>query len=91
VIANLGAELETGPLAYFDHAALARDYADAGACAVRVPRSLLAEIRDAVDIPLLHNELIVSSYQVYEARALGADSVLTPCCPTCHLPLETTR
>jgi indole-3-glycerol phosphate synthase len=76
VIANLGADLETSPLAYFDHTALARGYADAGACAISVSRSLLPEVRDAVDIPLLHNELIVSSYQVYEARALGADSVV---------------
>lgn len=36
----------------------------------------LAAVRQAVDIPLLRKDFIVSSYQLFEARVYGADLVL---------------
>ena len=68
-----------------DPAALARDYQDGGAHVVsvltegrRFGGSLddLAAVRAAVDIPVLRKDFIVSSYQLWEARAYGADLVL---------------
>jgi indole-3-glycerol phosphate synthase len=55
-----------------------------GACAVSVPAAgrnpedALAElrrIRASVQLPLLYDDLLVAHYQVYEARAHGADAV----------------
>jgi indole-3-glycerol phosphate synthase len=68
-----------------DPAALAADYAAAGARAVsvlterrRFGGSLadLAAVRAAVDVPVLCKDFIVSPYQVHEARLHGADIVL---------------
>lgn len=68
-----------------DPAALAADYADAGARVISVltePRRFggsLADfdsVRAAVDAPLLRKDFIVSPYQVHEARLHGADMVL---------------
>lgn len=68
-----------------DPAALAAEYAAGGARCVSVltePRFFngslddLAVVRAAVDVPLLRKDFIVSSYQVWEARAHGADVVL---------------
>ncbi len=68
-----------------DPAALARDYADGGAAAIsvlteqrRFGGSLddLAAVRRAVDVPVLRKDFVVSPYQVWEARAYGADLVL---------------
>ncbi|WP_158888818.1 indole-3-glycerol phosphate synthase TrpC [Amycolatopsis anabasis] len=68
-----------------DPAALARDYADAGARVIsvlteqrRFGGSLadLDAVRAAVDVPLLRKDFIVSPYQVHEARLHGADMVL---------------
>jgi len=75
-----------GPLADIpDPAALAMDYATGGAHCIsvltegrRFGGSLadLAAVRAAVDIPLLRKDFIVTSYQLWEARAYGADLVL---------------
>jgi indole-3-glycerol phosphate synthase len=68
-----------------DPAALARDYADGGARCIsvltenrRFGGSLddLVAVRAAVDVPVLRKDFVVSSYQVLEARAAGADLCL---------------
>ena len=74
---------ELAPIA--DPAALAKDYADAGARVIsvlteerRFGGSLadLDAVRAVVDIPVLRKDFIVSPYQVHEARLHGADVVL---------------
>lgn len=66
-------------------AGLARDYEAGGASVIsvlteqrRFGGSLadLGAVRAAVDIPVLRKDFVVSSYQVWEARAWGADLVL---------------
>lgn len=68
-----------------DPSDLASDYAAGGARAISVLTegrwfggSLddLAAVRAAVDVPVLRKDFVVSSYQVHEARAHGADLVL---------------
>ncbi|MFI5275097.1 MAG: indole-3-glycerol phosphate synthase TrpC, partial [Ktedonobacterales bacterium] len=74
--------------AAFDPVAQARAYARGGAAAISVltephffQGSLdhLRAVRQAVDLPLLCKDFIVDAYQVYEARAAGADAVLLIC------------
>jgi len=75
-----------GPLAAIaDPAGLAHDYESGGASVISVltePRRFggsladLAAVRAAVDVPVLRKDFVVSSYQVWEARAYGADLVL---------------
>ena len=68
-----------------DPVALARRYAAAGADAVSVLTDekyfqgrldLLGAIRDAVTPPLLRKDFTLDEYQLWEARAAGADAVL---------------
>jgi indole-3-glycerol phosphate synthase len=68
-----------------DPASLARDYEAGGASVIsvlterrRFGGSLadLTSVRAAVDVPLLRKDFVVGSYQVWEARAFGADVVL---------------
>jgi indole-3-glycerol phosphate synthase len=68
-----------------DPAALARDYAAGGARVISVltePRRFhgsledLAAVRCSVEVPVLRKDFIVSSYQLWEARANGADMAL---------------
>jgi indole-3-glycerol phosphate synthase len=75
-----------GPIAEIpDAAVLAGEYAAGGARCISVltePQwfggSLddLATVRATVDVPVLRKDFVVSSYQVHEARAYGADLVL---------------
>jgi indole-3-glycerol phosphate synthase len=69
----------------YDPAAIARSYAEAGAAAISVlteptffDGSLdhLRSVRETVGLPLLRKDFIVSEYQLFEARAAGADAVL---------------
>ncbi len=68
-----------------DPAALAREYEAGGAHCIsvlteqrRFGGSLadLAAVRAAVDIPVLRKDFVVTSYQLWEAKAYGADMVL---------------
>jgi indole-3-glycerol phosphate synthase len=68
-----------------DPAALARDYEAGGAHCISVlteqrrfggSLSDLAQVRSAVDIPILRKDFVVTSYQLWEAKAYGADVVL---------------
>ena len=68
-----------------DPAALARDYEAGGAAVISVltePRRFagsledLAAVREAVSVPVLRKDFIVSAYQLWEARACGADMIL---------------
>jgi indole-3-glycerol phosphate synthase len=68
-----------------DPAALAVDYQAGGAAVISVLTEQrkfggslddLAAVREAVSVPVLRKDFIVSSYQLWEARAHGADMAL---------------
>lgn len=69
----------------FDALEIALAYHRAGACALSVltdedyfqgKLEYLAQIRQAVPLPILRKDFIVSLYQVWESRAKGADALL---------------
>lgn len=69
----------------FDPVAIAKSYQDAGAAALSVLTDehffkghldYLTEVRKHVSIPILRKDFIIDEYQVWEARAAGADAVL---------------
>lgn len=69
----------------YDVRAIAIDYKHAGASAISVlteptyfhgSLTHLALARQTVDLPLLRKDFIIDAYQLYEARAFGADAVL---------------
>ena len=71
--------------AEFDPAAIASSYAAAGATCLSVLTDeqyfqghddYLVRVRDTVSVPLLRKDFTIDDYQVYEARALGADCIL---------------
>ncbi len=69
----------------FDPVAIAKEYAIAGASCISVLTDkqffqggfdVLVQVRQFVDLPLLCKEFILSPYQLYQARAAGADAAL---------------
>lgn len=81
-----GASPSAGPLAEdYDPVALARAYEEGGAAALSVltePRyfrgalSHLFAVREATALPALRKDFLIDPYQLYQARAAGADAVL---------------
>jgi indole-3-glycerol phosphate synthase len=68
-----------------DPARVAREYAEAGAAGISVltepdfflgSLAHLSEVREAVETPLLMKDFLIDEYQIYQARAIGADCVL---------------
>lgn len=69
----------------YDPVAQARRYVEGGAAAISVlteptffdgALAHLAAVRAAVDVPVVRKDFIVEDYQVWEARAAGADALL---------------
>jgi indole-3-glycerol phosphate synthase len=69
----------------FDPVAIARTYAACGADAISVltdekyfqgKLEYVAQVKDAVELPVLRKDFIVDLWQIYESRAAGADAIL---------------
>jgi indole-3-glycerol phosphate synthase len=69
----------------FDPVAIARTYANSGASCLSVltekkyfqgKLEYIGQIRAAIELPLLRKDFIIEEYQIYEARAAGADALL---------------
>jgi indole-3-glycerol phosphate synthase len=81
-----------------DPAEWARTYVEGGAAAISVltdqrffQGSLddLCLVRQAVDVPVLRKDFVIEPYQVYEARAAGADLILLIVAILCDQDLTT--
>ena len=69
----------------FDPAVIAGCYREAGAAAISVLTDeryfsgrldAIAQVRGAAAVPVLRKDFVIDAYQVYEARAAGADAIL---------------
>lgn len=69
----------------FDPVRIARTYHQAGAAAISVLTDqtyfdgrleYVSAVREAVPLPMLRKDFTIDAYQIYEARAAGADAVL---------------
>jgi indole-3-glycerol phosphate synthase len=69
----------------FDPPRIAKDYVSAGANCISVLTDQpyfkgqdedLEAVHDAVNIPLLRKDFMLTPYQIYESRAMGADCIL---------------
>lgn len=72
----------------FDYLTIAKDYENAGANAISVLTEpeffkgsdlYLREIKKQVSIPVLRKDFTIDSYQIYEAKIIGADAILLIC------------
>lgn len=72
----------------FPYLSIAAEYEKAGADAISVltepeyfkgSNQYLSEISRAVNIPVLRKDFTIDEYQIYEAKAIGADAVLLIC------------
>ncbi len=72
----------------FPYVAIAREYEKAGAACISVltepyffkgQNTYLTEIKQQVGIPVLRKDFIIDAYQIYEAKAIGADCILLIC------------
>ena len=69
----------------FDPISIAKDYQDGGACCLSVLTDkkffqggfeVLVQVRNVVNLPLLCKDFFIYPYQLYQARASGADAIL---------------
>ncbi len=69
----------------FDHVEIAKTYAKAGATCISIltdekyfmgKNEYLSEVRAAVELPILRKDFMVDTYQIFEAKMLGADCIL---------------
>jgi indole-3-glycerol phosphate synthase len=72
----------------FPYLKIAEEYAGAGAAAVSVltepdffkgSNTYLTEIAGKISLPLLRKDFTIDSYQIYEAKLLGASAILLIC------------
>jgi len=69
----------------FDHLQIAKTYTESGATCLSIltdekyfqgANHYLQEVRAITDLPILRKDFIVDTYQIYEAKMLGADCIL---------------
>jgi indole-3-glycerol phosphate synthase len=72
----------------FPYLEIAKDYQAAGAACISVltepefflgKNEYLTQIKNETDLPILRKDFIIDEYQIYEAKAIGADCVLLIC------------
>ena len=70
---------------YFNPSTIAKNYTDGGATCISILTDEkyfggkdkdLIDIRAKTSIPILRKDFIISEYQIYESRAIGADCIL---------------